>query len=168
MDDLTQLKLTIVDGDTDAEDPRDGSKILGKDILKQMERNRVWREDADGKYSVIQYAGREYRFRPRKVITVPKNIGEALIRSSHILVGNLKDALTNPDVPYLRVVGEFVLGQEDAPEEKSPTVCEMCGEECKTLPRKARHYMKHKDDPKYAEFFGKSVDEDEPVGVDAV
>lgn len=149
-EDSIQVKLAIVEAKNEATDFRDGSAITGGDILKQMDKNGVWRKDDVGKYVIIQYSGREYRFRPGKLVTVPKNIGDALVRSSHILVGNKSDILTNPDVPYLVVRSQHVLGAEDAPAERSLYECELCGKDCKTLPRKARHYADaHKNDPRY-------------------
>lgn len=154
--DYVQLSIGLVDEKEKFDDQRSGTEVSGKEIHAQMTKNQVWRKGANGeKYAVLQFNGQEFQFCPGKLTRVPKNVGEGLIRSSHILVGKLSEALTNPEVPFLHVYDEFVLGQEAAKPERSPTACEMCGEECKTLPRKTRHYDKHKGEPAYAALFGK-------------
>lgn len=142
MQDIVQYRLVLVSEKDNAENTNDGSVIKGVEILKQMEKNGVWRTDADGKFVCLQYSGQEFKFRPKQYVQVPKNIGEALLRASHILVGKVTDALTNPDVPFLRLQSEHVLGVQEAPPDRPITVCEICGEDQKTLPRKARHYLK--------------------------
>jgi len=121
-----------------------------KDVLKQLRVNRMWRRDERGDYLSIQFDGQEFKFRPGVTFTVGKTVGNALIRSSAVIVGD--DPLSDPILPYVEKINEFALGDEDkssTTSNSSKFVCPFpeCGKDMETAPRLARHMMKaHKDE----------------------
>jgi|ERR1700690_1038671 len=137
----TQVTLSIVPEDFRFEDPGTGVLLTGKKIFKQMETNRVWRRDPQGKQCVaLMFDGREFTFYQGKTITVPKNVAHALIQSSIIVVGDRKEFLVAPAIPFVQAVGEYELGESEKPK----FVCMDCADrkDYETPQRLARHYMK--------------------------
>ena len=135
----TQVTLAIIPEDYRFEDPGSGVLLTGKKIFKQMETNRVWRRDPQGKQCVVlMFDGREFTFYPGKTITVAKNIAHALISSSIIVVGDRKDFLVAPAIPFIHAVGEHELGEQN---EKPKYSCPECGVDQETPQRLARHLM---------------------------
>lgn len=117
-------------------------------ILKQLKINRMQREDVMGPYFSVQFDGQEFKFRPGQLFTVGKTIGNALIRSSAVLIGI--DPLSDPYFPFVEKVKEVQLGQADVQSiKKSQFACPICGENMKSGPKLARHLMDknaHKED----------------------
>ena len=110
-----------------------------KEVLKQLKRNHAIKTDVKGDVLIIQFDGHEYQFRPGKVLTVGRNVGKSLIRSSGVIMG---DHLTGDYAAAVEEIGSYELGVEQAPEDESrATTCPICKQNCFTLPRLARHLM---------------------------
>ena len=110
-----------------------------QEILKQLKRNKAIRTDAKGEYLPIQFDGYQYDFRAGKVLTVGKSVGNALIRSSAVIMG---DHLVGDYAAGVEEIGSYQLGVEQAPEDEAKaTTCQVCKLNCHTLPRLARHLL---------------------------
>jgi len=157
MIDGTQCTIALIDEAFRKEDPSTGALLTGKKVLKQMESNRVWKNDRDGKYASVQFNGMEFKFRPGKTITVSKTVGDSLIRSSVIVIGDKKDFLTNPGVPFLVKLEEHVLGTEM----QAKYSCPDCHVDFENPAKLARHLM----DPKAHE---KAVAQEEQLTDDVM
>jgi hypothetical protein len=124
------------------------------DVLKQLKKNKLFREDESGPYLALQFDAQEFKFRPGQTFTVGKTVGNALIRSSAVLVGT--DPLSDPYFPYVEKLSESQLGVVDK-KRKSQFACPICGEDMKNGPKLARHLMDKKahveDDERAAEEF---------------
>ena len=144
MQETSQVRLRVISPDKEIYNEETGQTVTGKDVLKQMKQNNVWKNDKDGKYASIQFDAFEYQFREGQVITVPSTIGAALRRNSIICVGS--DKLNGPLIPYLEVVERFELGAPSEPvapaKPTTQTTCPICGEDQKTLPALTRHFSK--------------------------
>lgn len=147
-----QVKLRIVKPDFEMYVDETGEKVTGKQILEQMRKNQVWKNDKIGKYTPILFGGQEFDFREGETITVGETVGNALRRGSIICVGG--DKLNGPMVPFLQVVETRDISESEA-SPKSPTACPICGEDQKTFPRLTRHLGVERK--KHPELF---VDED--------
>lgn len=138
-----QVRLRIVSTDKEFPNEETGQIVTGKDILKQMKVNNVWRNDHKGRYAGVQYDGQTFKFREGEVITVPETVGRHLRRGSSLVVGS--DQLNGPSLPYLEVIDQFSM-IEPQKAAKAATACPICGEDQKTFPALARHQMaKHAD-----------------------
>lgn len=107
-------------------------------VIKQLKKNRAFRSDVEGEYFPIMFDGAEYRFRPGLPLNVGRQVGKALIRSSAVIIG---DQLTGDFRAGIEEIGEFELGVEAPVERISTTACPICHQDCRTLPRLARHIM---------------------------
>lgn len=116
-------------------------------ILKQLKVNRAIRSDEQGEFVPLQFDAQEFRFRKGRTFTVGKTVANALKRSSGVIVGD--DPLSDPFMPFVEFYKEFTLGEEDVNANTgkgAKFACDLCGEDCETGPRLARHMMKkHKD-----------------------
>lgn len=163
----TQVTLRLVEPN-DMIATVDG-EVEGKDVLKAMKNNRIWKTDKRGQYASIMFDGQEFKFYEKKfnsgkpfTRTVGPSIANALLRMSGVIVG--LDKLTGPLAPYLIKVGVRELGEGDARPVVSPTTCPICFTDMKTLGRLARHISKHKKDhPELYDANDDSELDDEPV-----
>jgi hypothetical protein len=105
-------------------------------VLAQLKKNRALKEDDKGLYLPIMFDGSVFYFRPHQTITVSQNIGNALIRSSAVIMG---DHLVGEYAAAVEKIGSFELGVEPAPSESNKTACPICNQPCYTFPRLARH-----------------------------
>ena len=158
----TQVRLRIVSPDKEFDNPETGAAVAGKDILKQMKANNVWRLDKAGRYAGLQFDGQMFQFREGEVTVVPLTVANHLRRSSAICVGS--DKLNGPLLPFLEVVETFEMTapQKDGAAH-TPTTCGICGEDQKTFPALTRHMGLEKK--KHPELFEeKKTDWDGPQG----
>jgi len=146
----TQVKLRIVNPDKQIFNDETGQTVTGKDILKQLKINNVWRNDIKGKYIGIQFDAFEFVFREGETLTVPATIAKHLRRNSIICVGS--DKLNGPLVPYIEVVETYEVSAPDAVKSApTPTTCPICHEDQKTFPALTRHLGQEKK--KHPELF---------------
>src|SRR5580765_7210929 len=115
-------------------------------ILQQLRTNKLWRRDSEGDYLSIQFDAQEFKFRPGKTFIVGKSVGNALIRSSAVLLGT--DPLSDPYVAFVEKLQESSLGQETVIKRKSQFSCPICNEDQKSEPKLARHLMDKHPHPK--------------------
>jgi hypothetical protein len=137
MQETSQVRLRIISPTKEIFNEETGATVTGKEVLKQMKTNNVWKNDTKGKYASIQFDAFEYQFREGETITVPETVARALRKNSIICVGS--DKLNGPLVPFVEVVEKFELGEPTAPVAKTPTTCPICGEDQKTFPALTRH-----------------------------
>lgn len=133
-----------------------------KKILQQMRKNGVFRQDEFGPYASIQFDSQEFKFRPGKTFTVGRSVGNALIRSSAILLGD--DPLSDPYLAFVEKKSETQLGQES--KQKAQFSCPICHEDQKSGPRLARHLMDksaHKELKELEELIGQPEKEGDAV-----
>lgn len=151
--DAEQVVVRIIAAEGKVDLP-DGDVVTGKDIHSAMARRKVWRNDKEGKYVELMFDGRGYTFRPDTSMQMSKRMGEAFVKSSRIIVGKAGEDLTAPFVPFIQIVDEFQMGEQKP---LTPTSCPKCREECKTMPRLARHIMeKHGEEKDAGEVFRES------------
>ena len=132
----TQVRLRIVPPEKEVSNPETGAVVSGKDILKQMKTNNVWRLDHLGRYAGLQYDGQTFMFREGEIIAVPEVIAHHLRRASAICVGS--DKLNGPLIPFIEVVGTFDL-TSPVKAAHTPTTCPICFVDQKTFPALTRH-----------------------------
>lgn len=156
MQETSQVRLRIIDPKKQIFNEETGEQVEGRDVLKQMQLNNVWKNDAIGKYAGIQFDSFEYQFRPGQTITVPETVGRALRKGSIICVGS--DKLNGPLIPYVEIVEKFELGETKPVDTKptTPTTCPICHEDQLTFPALTRHLGQERK--KHPELFK----EDEP------
>jgi len=164
----TQVTLRLVEPNDRVATP-DG-EIEGKEILKALKSNRVWKNDNQGPYVSVMFDGQEFKFRQKKegksfTRTVGPTVANALIRGSAVIVGN--DKLTGPIAPYLIKIGVRELSEGDARPVVGPTTCPICFTDQKTLGRLARHIAKHKNDHPELHDENDDLDENEQDSLDA-
>jgi len=135
-----QVSLKIVD-EAAVVGTADGDEVSGKQIYRSMGNNKVWRNDARGKYVSLMFDGQEIKFRPGEIKTFSISVANALIRASAIIVG---DKLTGEIAPFLQRVGYSDLATNESKPFASPTTCPVCGNDQHTLARLTRHILKHK------------------------
>lgn len=87
----------------------------------------------------IQFSAVPFYFRRGVPISVSKNVGEAIRRSSGVIMG---DDLTGDVFPAVEVVGEFILGDPTTEQRASATTCNVCGKDYVTMPKLIAH-LKH-------------------------
>src|ERR1700690_2071496 len=75
---------------------QDGAELSGANIHRFMDKRRVWRNDAEGKYVELLFDGKCFTFRPGKVIQVGKTIANHLMRSPLLIAGSDTECLTGP------------------------------------------------------------------------
>lgn len=144
----TQVTLRLVEPGDHVATP-DG-EIEGKEILKSLKANKVWKNDNHGPYVSVMFDGQEFKFRKKDQTgklftrTVGPTVANALIRGSAVIVGN--DKLTGPIAPYLIKIGTRELSEGDSRPVIGPTTCPICFTEQKSLGRLARHIGTHKAD----------------------
>lgn len=138
MQEITQVRLRIISPDKEIYNDELGTTVSGKDILKQMKLNGVFRNDSKGKYVGIQFDSFEFVFREGETLTVTETIARSLRRSSVICVGS--DKLNGPLVPFLEIVEKYELSAPDSQKTAvTPTTCGICGVDQKTFPALTRH-----------------------------
>ena len=133
---MTQVRLRLVSPDKEFPNAETGAVVSGKEILKQMKTNNVWRLDQKGRYAGLQYDGQTFMFREGEIMAVPEVIAHHLRRSSAICVGS--DKLNGPLIPFIEVVDQFDL-TEPVKSAHTPTTCPICFEDQKTFPALTRH-----------------------------
>lgn len=145
----TQVTLRLVEASDQIATP-DG-EVEGKEILKALRANKVWKRDNIGPYVSVMFDGQEFKFRSKTdnkgktfTRTVGPSVANALIRGSAVIVGT--DKLTGPIAPFLIKIGVRELSDGDARPVVGPTTCPICFTDQKTLGRLARHIEKHKKD----------------------
>jgi hypothetical protein len=100
-----QVKLRIITADREYPNEETGGIVTGKDVLKQMKTNNMWRNDHHGRYAAVMFDGQTFKFREGETITVPATVGRHLRRMSGVVVG--PDQLNGPVIPYLEVAEQF-------------------------------------------------------------
>lgn len=161
----TQVTLRLVQPDDTVPTP-DGD-VRGDSIIKTLKQNKLMKNDDHGPYVSVMFDGVDFKFRPKRgdqvySKTVGPTVAAGLRRSSGIIVGN--DKLTGPIAPFLIEIGRTDLmgAAEEDGRTVTPTTCPVCREDQKTLPRLARHLMKHyKDHPELVP--SEDVAQEEPV-----
>lgn len=132
----TQVRLRLVSPNKEIFNSETGETVSGKDILTQMKKNNVWKNDQKGKYAPIQFDSLEFQFREGETITVSETVAKALIRGAVLTVGS--DKLNGPMVPYIEIAETYELGAPTK-EERPKTACPICGVDQKTFPALTRH-----------------------------
>ena len=132
-----QVRLRLVDPNKEFPNNETGQVVTGKEILKQMKTNNVWRIDHIGRYAGLQFDGQMFTFREGETTTVPETVARHLRRASAIVVGS--DKLNGPLLPFLEVVDTFDMTEPTKTVAKTPTTCPICGEDQKTFPALTRH-----------------------------
>ena len=159
---FTQVRLRIVPPEKEISNPETGTTVSGKEILKQMKTNNVWRLDHVGRYAGLQYDGQTFMFREGEVLAVPEVVARHLRRASAICVGS--DKLNGPLIPFLEVVDTFEM-TEPVQAARTPTTCPICGEDQKTFPALTRHLgVERKKHPELFEEEKKKTDWEGPQG----
>lgn len=165
MQETSQVRLRIISPDKEIFNEETGQTVFGKDVLKQMKLNQVWKNDTKGKYAPIQFDAFEYSFREGETITVPATVGACLRRGSIICVGG--DKLNGPLIPFIEIVERVELGVPTEPKKNSPTTCPICGEDQKTFPALTRHLgVERKKHPELFEEEKKGTQWDAPDSTD--
>ena len=117
-----------------------------KAILQSLRRRKSLKKDEQGEKLILQFNGTEFTFRPGHTVTVGESVGRALLRSSHVIVG--EDDLTGAYEPALEVIKSFRVDEVPEEEARSKTQCPVCGTETYSLARLAAHINdKHTDTP---------------------
>jgi hypothetical protein len=133
-----QCRVRLVDPNKEIYNPETGVTVSGKDILKQMKINNVWKNDNEGRYALLQYGGQTFKFREGQMLTLPETLAVCLRRNSAICVGS--DKLNGPIIPFLEIADSFELqAPSSGAVSKSPTTCPICGEDQKSFPALTRH-----------------------------
>jgi hypothetical protein len=130
-----QVRLRIVSPDKEFPNHETGQVVTGKDILKQLKTNNVWRIDHVGRYAGVQFDGQSFMFREGEITTVPETVAHHLRRSSGIIVGS--DKLNGPLLPFLEIVEVFDMTEPQ--KARSVNACPICGEEQKSPAALVRH-----------------------------
>jgi hypothetical protein len=153
MQETSQVRLRIISPDKEIFNDETGTSVSGKDVLKQLNINNVWKNDKKGKYIGIQFDAYEFVFREGETITVGATVARALRRNSIICVGS--DKLNGPLVPFIEFAEEYELGAPvaatEAAQPKPATACPICGEDQETFPALARHLANRKKHPELFE-----------------
>jgi len=147
MIETSQVQLAIVSPDKEFYVPETGQSLHGKDVIKQMTINRVWHNDKQGRFAMVQYAGQCFKFREGEAKTVPESIGSRLRANSAICVGT--DKLNGPIVPFLEIVKRTEMSESVST--KTPTTCPICGEDQLSFPKLTRHLAQERK--KHPELF---------------
>jgi hypothetical protein len=156
----THVRVRLISPDKEIFNPETGMTVSGKDVIKQMKLNNIWRNDREGRYAAVQYAGQTFKFKEGESVTVPASIAGALRANSAICVGS--DKLNGPIIPFLDIADKFEL-TEATPAAKSPTCCPICGVDQKTFPALTRHLgQERKNHPEL--FEEKKTDWEGPQG----
>jgi hypothetical protein len=156
-----QVRLRIVSPDKEFDNSETGTTILGKDILKQMKINNVWRNDHRGKYAGLMFDGQSFYFREGEVTTVPETVANHLRRASSIVVGS--DQLNGPILPFIEVIEAFDMTEPSKAQARTATTCPICHEDQKTFPALTRHLGQERK--KHPELFQEEkTDWDGPKG----
>lgn len=154
----TQVQLMLVDPGY-VYTTSEGDEITGKQILNQLRLHKGLQKDTAGEFVIMRFNSQPFKFRPGVPLTVPASVASRLREDSAILVGPSKDALTNPFAPFLTEINRYQYGEEmGTPVISSPTICVVCREDLKTLPRLARHWDKHKKS--HPDLFGEKTTPD--------
>lgn len=144
----TQVRLRLISPTKEVFNQETGDSVLGKEVIAQMKKNNVWKNDHKGRYAPIQFDSLEFQFREGETVTVSETIAKALIRGSVLCIGS--DKLNGPLIPFIEVAEKYELGAPSE-EKKSPTACPICGVDQKTFPALARHMGQEKK--KHPELF---------------
>lgn len=137
MIEATQVRIGIIDPAKEIFNSETGMSVSGKDVIKQLKINNVWKNDLDGRYAMVQYDGQTFNFREGQTLTVPESVARCLRRSSVICVGS--DKLNGPMIPFLEVKEKLEMALPTAEKKTTPTTCPICGEDQKTFPALTRH-----------------------------
>lgn len=135
-----QCRVRLIDASKEIYNPETGETVSGKDVLRQMKTNNVFKTDHDGKYVMLQYGGQTFKFREGQMLTVPETLAICLRKNSIICVGS--DKLNGPMIPFLDIADSFELQAPDSTAISKPkpaTACPICGEDQKTFPALTRH-----------------------------
>jgi hypothetical protein len=132
----TQVRIGLIDPTKEIFNSETGTAVSGKDVIKQLKINNVWRSDPNGRYAAVQYDGMTFKFRENETLTIPESVARSLRRASVITVGS--DKLNGPMIPFLEVKEKLEMSIA-AQGPKSPTACPICGEDQKTFPALTRH-----------------------------
>ena len=169
MIEATQVRIGLIDPNKEIFNSETGTSVSGKDVLKQLKTNNVWKNDESGRYAMVQFDGQTFNFREGQSLVLPETVARFLRRSSVITVGS--DKLNGPMIPFLEVKEklEMSLSQKNT----TPTTCGICGVDQKTFPALTRHLAaerkKHPelfDEPK-TDWDGKSSEGTSTDGADA-
>jgi len=77
------------------------------EVLNQLRINKMMKKDDEGEFLIIQFNSAAYTFRPGKTIVVGRTLGNALYRSSAIIIG---DHLVGDIQPSIERLRSFDLG----------------------------------------------------------
>jgi hypothetical protein len=140
MIETVQVRLGLIDPNKEVFNQETGDTVTGKDVIRQLTTNNVWRNSPKGKYVAVQYNSQTFKFFVGETMVLPESVAKALRRSSAILVG--EDKLNGPIIPFLEVkeTMEMAIANTSI---HSATTCPVCHEEQKSLPALARHLMTH-------------------------
>ena len=110
----TQVRIGLIDSNKEIFNQETGDTVSGKDVLRQLSTNNVWRNSPKGKYVAVQYNAQTFKFFEGETMTLPESVGRALRKSSAILVG--EDKLNGPIIPFLEVKEklEMTIAQSNA------------------------------------------------------
>jgi len=97
----TQVRIGLIDPLKEIFNQETGDTVSGKDVLRQLQTNNVWRNSPKGKYVAVQYNSQTFKFFLDETMVLPESVGRALRKSSAILVG--EDKLNGPIIPFLEV-----------------------------------------------------------------
>jgi len=100
-----QVKLRIISPEREYPNEETGEIVTGKEVLKQMKTNNMWKNDHKGRYAAVMFDGQTFKFREGETITVPATVGRHLRRMSGTVVG--QDQLNGPIIPYLEIIDQF-------------------------------------------------------------
>lgn len=97
----TQVRIGLIDPTKEIFNQETGDTVIGKDVLRQLQTNNVWRNSPKGKYVAVQYNAQTFKFFENENMVLPESVGRALRKSSAILVG--EDKLNGPIIPFLEI-----------------------------------------------------------------
>ena len=132
----TQVRIGLIDPNREIFNSETGEAVSGKEVLKQLKINNVWKNDQKGRYAMVQYDGMTFNFRENETLTLPETVARFLRRSSVICVGT--DKLNGPMIPFLEIKEKLEMSLAST-EAKPATACPICGEDQKTFPALTRH-----------------------------
>lgn len=120
-----------------------GDAMRGDQILAQMKKNGVIKNDTEGIYVPVLFDSKAFVFRPGKVVQVGEIVARSLRRSAFIIVG--PKAINGPACPFIEIVKEFQIGEQ--PDPKPQFACPICDKDMRNPASLTRHLMaKHKEE----------------------
>jgi len=91
----TQVRIGLIDPLKEIFNQETGDTVSGKDVLRQLQTNNVWRNCPKGKYVAVQYNAQTFKFFVDETMVLPESVGRALRKSSAILVGEDKPVIAD-------------------------------------------------------------------------